>query len=211
MSLTGLLSDIKKLKKDKALKKKISDRLREFRENGKKKSSEIFNELCFCILTANFRAEKSIEIQEKMGNGFSTLAEKKLAKKLKGLGHRHPNTRANYIALARKHQESLKGIISSCSDEKELREWLVENIKGLGYKEASHFLRNIGFVDVAIIDFHIIDLLARYGLVKKPSALTKKKYLEIEELLKKIGKKSGLNMAELDLYLWYIETGKVLK
>ena len=39
----------------------------------------IFNELCFCILTANFNAERALEIQEKIGDGFISLPEKKLA------------------------------------------------------------------------------------------------------------------------------------
>ncbi|MHA2326793.1 MAG: 8-oxoguanine DNA glycosylase, partial [Promethearchaeota archaeon] len=91
------------------------------------------------------------------------------------------------------------------------RDWIVKNIKGIGYKEGSHFLRNIGYNNLAIIDFHIIDLLVKSHLIEKPKTLTKKKYLEIEELLKLIGKKLKLNLAELDLYLWYTETGKVLK
>ena len=91
------------------------------------------------------------------------------------------------------------------------RDWLVKNIKGLGYKEASHFLRNIGHENFAIIDFHIIDLLVRYNLVLRPKYLTLAKYFEIENLLRKIAKKSDLTLAELDLYLWYMETGKILK
>jgi len=91
------------------------------------------------------------------------------------------------------------------------REWLVESVKGLGYKEASHFLRNIGYDDYAIVDFHIVDLLVRHNLIKKPKTLSRVKYLEIEEILRKIAKKSGLTLAELDLYLWFLETNKVLK
>ena len=97
---------------------------------------------------------------------------------------------------------------------KERREKLVKDIKGLGMKEASHFLRNIGFKDVAIVDFHIIDLLNREKLVnfdRKKGGLSKQKYLEIEKVLEDLGKKVGLDLAELDLYLWYMETGKVLK
>jgi N-glycosylase/DNA lyase len=87
----------------------------------------------------------------------------------------------------------------------------VQNIKGLGYKEASHFLRNIGFDDYAIIDSHILDILKRYNLIKQPKTLTKKKYIEIENILQKIAKQTHLTLAELDLYLWYLETGKILK
>jgi len=65
--------------------------------------------------------------------------------------------------------------------------------------------------DYAIIDFHIIDILTDYKLIKKPKTITKKKYLEIENVLKKIADKTNLSLAELDLYLWYLETGKILK
>ena len=92
-----------------------------------------------------------------------------------------------------------------------MREWIVKHIKGLGYKEASHFLRNIGFDDYAIIDFHIVDILEKHKLIRKPKTMTKKRYLEIEKVLQEIGSKSKMTMAELDLYLWYLETGKVLK
>jgi N-glycosylase/DNA lyase len=101
--------------------------------------------------------------------------------------------------------------ITKFHDKKAIREWIVNNVKGLGYKEASHFLRNIGFDDYAIIDFHIVDVLVNHKLIEKPKTITKRKYLEIEEILKNIAKETNLTLAELDLYLWYMETGKILK
>ena len=100
---------------------------------------------------------------------------------------------------------------SLSKDEFEIREWIVKNVKGLGYKEASHFLRNIGYKNLAIIDFHIIDVLVKNKIIKRPKTLTKKKYLEIENKLRTIAKKAKMTLAELDLYLWYMETRKVLK
>jgi len=188
----------------------IQKRIDEFKELNKKPSDELFKELCFCILTANFNAEKSIKIQNEIGECFLDNSEEELAKKLKNLGHRYPNTRAKYISESRKCKESLKEVIQF-NDKKKLREWIVNNVKGLGYKEASHFLRNIGFDDFAIIDFHIVDILVKHDLIKRPKTLTKTKYLEIENLLRTIGKKTDLTLAELDLYLWYMETGKILK
>ena len=193
------------------LKNQVDSRIREFRKIGTGSDDEIFKELCFCILTANYTAEGGIRIQKEIGDGFLTLNEKELAKKLKALGHRFPNARAKYIFGARKHKDDLIEIIKSKSGEKEIREWLVKNIKGLGYKEASHFLRNIGFENLAIVDFHIVDILTRYDVIKKPKTLTRKKYLEIENILKEIAKKLDITPAELDLYLWCAETGKVLK
>ncbi|RLJ01430.1 MAG: N-glycosylase, partial [Candidatus Aenigmatarchaeota archaeon] len=170
----------------------------------------IFKELCFCILTANFNAERSIKIQEEIGDGFLRMTEKQIAKNLKDLGHRFPNTRARYIVEARKRKNLVRKMLNQ-KNEQEIREWLVKNIKGIGYKEASHFLRNIGFENVGIIDFHIIDVLTKFGLIKKPKTLGKKKYLEIEKILKKLSEKLNISLARLDLYLWYIETGKILK
>jgi len=208
--MKALIEEIERLKNSR-VKDAVNKRVEEFKEMGKKDSKEIFKELCFCILTANFRALASIKIQKEIGNGFLNLSEEELTNKLHALGHRFPNTRARYIVEAREMASSLKKIINSFENECKLREWLVKNIKGIGYKEASHFLRNIGFTDLAIIDFHILDLLARYELIKRPKTMTKKKYLEIEGLLRKIANRLNITLTELDLYLWYMETGKVLK
>ncbi len=204
-----LIDKIESLKKGE-IGKLVNDRIKEFKNIDKKSTNELFNEMCFCILTANFNAEKSIKIQNEIGECFSNDSEEDLAKKLQELGHRFPNMRASYISESRNCKDMLKRVVESLKND-ELREWLVKNVKGIGYKETSHFLRNIGFDDFAIIDFHIIDILAKYDLIEKPKALTRKKYLEIEKILKKIAEKSGLNLAELDLYLWYMETGKILK
>ena len=177
---------------------------------NKKSNDELFKEMCFCLLTANYNAEKSIKIQNEIGECFFKDSKDDLSNKLKNFGHRFPNTRAEYICESLKYKDNLKEILKF-HDKKALREWFVDNIKGLGYKEASHFLRNIGFDDYAIIDFHIIDILAEYNIINKPKTLTKKNYLDIEFILKKIAKETELTLAELDLYLWYMETGKILK
>jgi N-glycosylase/DNA lyase len=211
-SMEKILLEMERLKKT-PIKKQIDQRISEFSALGKKSSPEIFKEMCFCLLTANFNAQRSIIIQKEIGEGFIALKEEVLCKKLQAFGHRYPNARANYIVEARIYADSIKEILSKFKTDTEAREWVVEHIKGLGYKESSHFLRNIGYKNLAIIDFHIVDLLVDNGLVERPKSkcLTKKKYLEIESVLKKIADKSGLNLAELDLYLWYMETGKILK
>jgi N-glycosylase/DNA lyase len=206
-----LLESIQGLKRGKtgAL---VRRRMGEFRQAGKGSGNRLFSELCFCILTANYTAEGGIRIQKDMGNDFCTLDEGELAKRLKSLGHRFPNTRARYISEARRHRVDVESMSRTCSSG-ELREWLVRNVKGLGYKEASHFLRNTGATDIAIIDFHIIDVLARNGLILKPKSksLSRKRYLEIEKTLADLAAKAKVSLAELDLYLWYMETGKILK
>ncbi|MGC9310459.1 MAG: N-glycosylase/DNA lyase, partial [Candidatus Aenigmatarchaeota archaeon] len=151
-----LISELERLKNSEVA-KVVGSRIREFEALGKKPSREIFKELCFCLLTANFNAERSIFIQKEIGDDFLNLPPATLSKRLEELGHRYPNARAKYIAEAREVKDVLKTELEKQNNSFCAREWLVQNVKGLGYKESSHFLRNIGHKDVAIIDFHIVD------------------------------------------------------
>ncbi|NVM37752.1 MAG: N-glycosylase/DNA lyase, partial [Candidatus Lokiarchaeota archaeon] len=205
-----LLDTLQTLKTN-TIKEHVDARLAEFHEIKTEPIHSIFKELCFCIMTANCSAAKCIEVHEHIGNDFLTVSEIELANKFKELGYRFPHVRSKFIIEAREKMSQLEIVMKSANGGKDLREWIVKNIKGIGYKEASHFLRNIGYSEYAIVDFHIVDLLARHNIVEKPKSMTKTKYLEIEDTLKTIGKKVNLNMAELDLYLWYLETGKILK
>lgn len=208
--MKALIARVEALKNDRKVKDLVGKRLCEFKALGKKSSNGLYKELCFCTLTANFDAAKSIAIQKKIGSSFLSLPEKRLEARLRALGYRYPN-RAAYICDSRRHCRDLKKIVSSFGSETELREWLAHNVKGLGFKEASHFMRNIGFENVAIIDFHIVDLLAKHKLIEKPKTMTKRRYLEIELVLAGLAERLSMTLAELDLYLWFVETGKVLK
>jgi N-glycosylase/DNA lyase len=209
-NMQELLQEIETLKNSE-IKTRIDTRLTEFSIIRDTSKEEIFKELCFCIMTANCSAMKCIEVHEHIGEDFLHLSEVELANKFKELGYRFPNIRSSFIIEARKNLTQLEEIIKLQNDEINLRDWLVKNVKGIGYKEASHFLRNIGYTEYAIVDFHIVDLLVKHKLVEKPKTMTKSKYLAIENILKGIGNELDLNMAELDLYLWFLETGKILK
>ncbi len=189
---------------------RVRARVREFRRLGRRGEDELFQEMCFCILTANFNAERAIAIQEAIAGGFITLPKGRLAARLRALGHRYPNARAAYIVEARKHRGGIRRVLLGLGG-LELRKWFACNVKGLGFKEASHFLRNIGYGEYAILDFHIIDILERNGLIARPKTLTPRRYVEIEGALKRMGGRLGLDMADLDLCLWFMETGKILK
>ena len=199
--------------KNSPIRQTVDSRMKEFDEMGKKSNHDLFKELCFCLMTANFSASGGLKIQNAVGDGFHTMPEEELAKQLAILGHRFPNMRAKFIVEARQHKDNIKEILDSFQTDVERRKWFAENVKGLGMKESSHFLRNIGHKNVAIIDFHIIDLMARHGVIEKPKnkSLTPKKYIEIENILNELSKKTQTSLGELDLYLWYDETGKILK
>ncbi len=173
--------------------------------------ADIFSEASFCILTANSSASLGIKIQKEVGiYGFKNFPLGKLFQIIRKNGHRFAMQRAERIVSLREKEKLLYEIMNFKTG-KEAREILVKNIKGYGYKEASHFLRNIGFDDIAIIDRHISRFLFEKGLVKPRKTITKRVYLECEEALEKICKDLRLTQAELDLYIFYIKTGKVLK
>lgn len=203
--MNSLIKEVQKLRNSE-IKTKINKRLKEFENFKNKSNSEWFSELCFCILTANSKAETAIKIQNEIKNKFHTSPKiKQVIKKHK---HRFHNNKTKYILEARKYK-NIKTIIKK---EKDQREWLVKNIKGLGYKEASHFLRNTGYKNFAIIDRHILNVLIEHKIIKqKPKTINKNFYLQTEKKFKKLADKLKVSPAELDLYLWYSRTGKVLK
>jgi N-glycosylase/DNA lyase len=206
-----LASKVNELKNG-AVGKLIAQRTREFKNLGRKGNKEWFSELCFCILTANSTAKLGIKIQSELGGeGFLDLSEAELSKKLRQLGHRFPNTRARFIVEARR-LHNIKAVVKKFKDARQAREWLQKNIKGIGWKESSHFLRNVGFGNVAILDRHVLAVLHEHNLIDEvPRALVYDRYLKIEEKLRKLARELNISLGELDLYLWYMKTGNVLK
>lgn len=190
----------------------VRARMDEFRNVGCGGNRGWFSEMCFCTLTANSKAKLGIKIQRDLGpTGFLSLPLDDLRSRLKEAGHRFANTRSKFIVEAREHG-NIKDKVEKIGDAAMTREWLVKNVKGLGYKEASHFLRNVGFNELAILDRHVLRVMHDYGMIDEiPRTLTRKKYLEIEEKLKKFAEQVNLPLGELDLYLWYIKAGEVLK
>jgi N-glycosylase/DNA lyase len=214
--MSKLVNSVKKLRKSE-IKATVDKKLRIFSDFNKKNNQEWFGEMCFCILTANSKAKTAIAIQKELtASGFCTKCLDDIRGTIKKHKHRFHNNKAKFIVEARKHLNVKDEIKSIADNGKEgqlaAREWLVKNIKGLGYKESSHFLRNIGYLDLSILDRHILNLMTEDELIKeRPKSLTKKKYLEIEKKFRQLANKLGMSCAELDLYMWYIKTGWVLK
>jgi N-glycosylase/DNA lyase len=189
----------------------INRRSMEFREAGKSSKEFIFGELCFCILTANTSAEMGVATQNAIGNdGFINYSQEDLRTRLKGVKYRFYNLRSRYIVEARQVIDQIKDLIAN-PDRIFVRDYLVQNIKGIGYKEASHFLRNIGIYDFAILDKHILRMLrAEYpGINVKVGS--RQKYMETEKLVVDIARSMGMEPGILDLYMWRIATGKIIK
>ena len=197
------------------IKDKVESKLQEFNSFKFKTDEDWFSELCFCILTANSRAKTAIQIQKELGfQGFAFHPKTKLVQAIKKNKHRFHNNKASYIIEARKHHP-IKNKIYQIVEEKgsiHAREWLAKNVKGIGYKEASHFLRNVGYEDLAILDRHILNTLKEIDVIKEiPKPLNKENYMKIEDKFNKIAFLFDMTPAKLDLFLWYLKTGEVLK
>lgn len=186
----------------------IKTRLNEFKLMHQQDNNQWFSELCFCILTANSKALSAIAIQKEIGvQGFLNNSEDEIKDVLRKHGHRFHNNKSRYIVLAREFK-NIKDIVKKFDSTKLARNFIAENIKGLGYKEASHFLRNVGYSDVAIIDRHILKYMFSEGFISEiPKTISKKKYLEFEAILESF----NIPQDELDLIIWQKVTGKVLK
>ena len=175
---------------------------------------DLFSELAFCILTANASAKMGLKSINALESTLFFGTEQDITNKLRGV-YRFPVVRANYIVRSRaflqeRHNMDLKAVFQQFPDQYELRDYLRENIIGIGYKECSHFLRNVGFKGFAILDKHIISMLNVMGVgVQKPR--NKREYKEIEQKMKDFAKRIDLDFDHLDLLFWSYKTGEIIK
>jgi len=211
------LNELKKLYKK--IKPQITNRIKEFELIWEKNlNKRIFEELVFCLLTPQSNAKScwSAVNDLKKKRILLTGNAKQLAENLSKA--RFKNNKARYIVEARsKFIINKKFILPSLLKEFkgvfDMRNWLVKEVKGYGYKEASHFLRNIGLgKDICILDRHILKNLKNFGVIKQiPSTISKDKYLFIERKMKAFSKKIKIPNNHLDLLLWFKEAGEVFK
>lgn len=207
--MDSLLQKVRELENSQ-INKVINDRLAEFESFKTKSDDEWFSELCFCILTANAKQKTGAAIQSQINaEGFKTLSQETLANLIKLNKHRFHNNKAKYIVGAREFS-NIKTIIKDMT-ELQARDFLVNNVKGLGMKEASHFLRNTGGQNLAILDRHILSLLAEHDIIKRPKSLSVQAYKEIESKFAELASTLRMPLSKLDLFLWYMKTGEVLK
>jgi len=201
-------------------KSEITARLKDFEKCWQDSTDEeIFRELAFCLLTPQSKAKSCWNAINRLDEGGLLLSggPDKIRPILKKYVRFH-NKKAEYLVRARAlfakdGRVSIKGLLERFPDIYECREWLVKNLTGLGYKEAGHFLRNIGFGEnVAILDRHILKNLRSLGVIEEiPASLNRKKYLEIEKKMADFSKKMHIPLSHLDLLLWSKETGEIFK
>lgn len=183
----------------------ILRRREEFSRNRDAPLDRKFSELIFCTLTANTSAEMGLKNQELLEK-LERFDEESLKKALKESHYRFPNTRARFIS----HNYGKKHILQDILESEDRRNLLVENYMGIGMKEASHFLRNIGYFEYPILDKHIQRFLSDY-FGREIRIKSRKDYETEEKLFLKLSSEYSLEPGIMDLVVWYMMTGKILK
>lgn len=201
--------------------KEIRARLREFRRVWQTASdSRLWEEMVYCIFTAGASAKMGLRSVDALRPLLKTGAQADMTKALVAAGaHRFPNARPGYVIVTRDYLEEsfsmqLRRRLDSFRDPMERRDWLAREprIKGLGYKESSHFLRNIGFKGYGILDKHIVRCLCELRVIDSPKPPTSRgRYLETEDRMRRFAADAGIDFDELDLLLWSTKTGEILK
>lgn len=203
------------------IKPDIKKRLKEFKniwENGS--NEDIHLELSFCILTPQSKAVNAWKAitNLKEANLIFTGSAEELVEYLNIV--RFKNNKSRYLVELREQMKDkktgkiiTKDFFNSFNSVFEKRDWIVKNIKGMSYKEAGHFLRNVGFgQEIAILDRHILKNLQKLGVIEDiPKNLSPKIYIEIEKKMKEYCKFVKIPMDEMDLLLWYKEAGEIFK
>jgi N-glycosylase/DNA lyase len=197
----------------------IRARLAEFREVWTSGTdARLWEELVYCIFTAGASARMGLRSIEAVRPLLLEGSHEEMAAALAGV-HRYPVARPGYIVLTRDYLREdcgmrLRERLEAFRDPLMRRDWLAREprIKGLGYKEASHFLRNVGFGGYAILDKHILRSLCEVGVIESPQPpATRARYLGVEERLKEFAARVEIDFDELDLVLWSMKTGEILK
>jgi N-glycosylase/DNA lyase len=180
--------------------------------------NDLWEEMVYCFFTGGCSAKMGMRSVNAVRPLLLEGDQHELANSLAGV-HRYPNARAGYVVASRNFLREhcdfkIRAKLESFDCDIERRDWLARErgIKGLGYKEASHYLRNIGFRGYAILDKHVLNCLAELKIIDGPRPPnTRQKYLTVEVKLKQLAEQAGIDFDEMDLVLWSMRTGEILK
>ncbi|MCB9220272.1 MAG: DNA lyase [Ignavibacteria bacterium] len=202
---------IKFQEKYEKLKPLIRQRLFDFENMSE---SKYFYELCFCICTPQSKASSALAVQNRLEELEFLNNEIDVTTILEDRKNyiRFHNQKSNRLQLIKTQWNEIKTVLDSGYSAEEKRDWINDNVKGIGRKESAHYLRNIGYKNLAILDRHILKHLVSCGIFNEiPNIATKKRYDEVSERFKWFSEKVGIPMDELDLLFWAEEAGEILK
>ena len=147
-------------------------------------------------------------------NNILTILKTPLCYQNGSLAHqkyRFPKTKSDQISRTvwaiYSNIGSLKCIFNSMEEDKKIRRKLVKIAVGIGPKQASLFLRNVGYSkDLAILDKHVLCFMRIFGFIDNrvtsvPSISSYEKY---EAKLVNYAVSLGLSLGYLDYAIWIV-------
>jgi N-glycosylase/DNA lyase len=171
--------------------------------------------MVYCLLTPQTSAEnagKVVDELQRLSFHANSLDPEPILRNRSNYIRFH-RTKARHLVKLKEEYSHVREFLAQDLPAYDCREWLVKNVTGLGYKEATHFLRNVGRNGgLAILDRHILRNLKRYGAIRLiPPTLPRKQYLSIEHKFMQFAERTGIPLDELDLLFWSMETGIIRK
>jgi len=154
--------------------------------------------MCFCLCSPQTTYKSNRAVLEDLIKEHFYDTQIPMDRLIKMVRRVRFKRKAEYLQSAKDRFDDILELVKGPLSNIEKRAWLVKNIKGFGMKASSHFLRNLGAVDLSIIDTHILKFL------EKPIPRNKREYLELENEFTKRAKEFALTPAELDSYIWKV-------
>lgn len=176
---------------------------------------EIWKSLLFCVLSSQVRVSSASHAVTELLAGvrffernLSSVDVYRQAKEIlsrEDVRYRFPETRARQVANSwfafAQVKDDFYEYLDSFGSEREARAAISQSLPGLGLKQASMFLRDIGYAgQLCVIDTHIL-WYARARFLWSGN-LTPKAYLELEELLLAQSEYYGVAPNILDSAIW---------
>lgn len=192
---------------------------------------ELIVELCFCLLSSQVPYEQvrsvishldhqeyltskwiltTPDVKKRMAQELSKPIYDPQRKNGKFRKYRFPNKGADYIVDAIKtfyeHDLGIIYYLKNFSSDIHARRFLVKNIRGLGPKEASHFLRNVRYSEtLAIIDVHVVSFMHLCELIpNQVKSIDMNQYLKLEVILQDFARQLNMNLSILDMVIWNV-------
>ena len=181
---------------------------------------DLWRELVSCILGSRVRFEAAHAAVERM-EGMRLLSrprriahfdqyEQDTVTALSG-GYPFYRVRANQIRRAAERiygsRGSIRDFLDRAGDVCDARRLLASEVSGLGPKQASLFLRNIGYAkNVAVLDVHVLTYMSWVGLTDAPikSVSTVRKYETLENSFIEHASSLGFTPDQFDLAVWVV-------
>jgi N-glycosylase/DNA lyase len=181
---------------------------------------DTWQSLLFCILSSQVRVSVAAKATQNILaelpffrtnlSGSEVYDRTKTVLTRNDVRYRFPEIRSRQIAGSwfafAQIKNALYEYLDSFKTEKAAREAVTQLFPGVGLKQASMFLRDIGYADrLCVIDTHLLWYCAHMGKDWN-GALTTKRYFEVEDFLLKQSDEFGVSPRILDSAIWVAVT-----